>query len=73
MATSPRTNPETTSSRRSGPTTTLVVAAALTLLSPVLLALLHQDALHGRRCRPLDVEAFVHTHVRSWLSGHAPR
>ena len=32
MATSPRTNPETTSSRRSGPTTTLVVAAALTLL-----------------------------------------
>jgi AcrR family transcriptional regulator len=45
--------------------------AALTLLSPVLLVLLHQDALSGHRCRPLDVEAFVHSHVRSWLSGHA--
>ncbi len=48
-------------------------AAALSLLSPVLLALIHQDALYGHRCRPLDVEAFVRRHVRSWLSGHGPR
>lgn len=45
-------------------------AAALALLSPVLLALIHQDALFGAQCRPLDVEAFTRSHVRRWLEGY---
>lgn len=45
--------------------------AALGLASPVLLALLHQDALNGRACRPLDVEAFVDDHVRRFLRAWA--
>lgn len=46
-------------------------SAALTLVGPVLLALLHQDGLNGKACRPLDVEAFAAAHVRGWLTGHA--
>lgn len=46
--------------------------AALELLSPVVLALLHQDGLFGRRCRPLDVEAFVADHVERFLLAHRP-
>lgn len=41
--------------------------AALQLLAPVILALLHQDALDGARCRPLDVDAFVAGHLDRFL------
>jgi len=44
-------------------------AAGLSFLSPVLLALLHQDSLSGRTCRPLDLEDFVDQHVKRWLRG----
>ena len=47
--------------------------AALTLVSPILLALLHQDALSGDRCRPLDVEALISPHVARWMQGYLPR
>lgn len=47
-----------------------VRGAALALVGPVLLALLHQDGLNGRACRPLDVEAFARGHVRAWLGGY---
>jgi len=43
--------------------------AALSLVSPVLLALLHQEALHGSTCRPLDIDAFVETHLQHFLDG----
>jgi AcrR family transcriptional regulator len=43
--------------------------AALALVSPVLVALLHQDTLGGRACRPLDLDAFVPAHVDGWLRG----
>jgi hypothetical protein len=46
-------------------------AAALGLVGPVVIALLHQDSLHGARCRPLDVEAFLDRHVEAFLNGHA--
>lgn len=41
--------------------------AALQLLAPMVLALLHQDALGGSRCRPLDVDPFVPAHIDAWL------
>jgi AcrR family transcriptional regulator len=44
-------------------------AAALALLSPVVLALLHQDALGGAACRALDVPAFVRAHVDGFVRG----
>lgn len=44
--------------------------AALDLVSPVLLALLHQGPLGGDRCRPLVMDRFVEDHVarfvRAW-------
>lgn len=43
--------------------------AALALLSPLLLALLHQHELSGAGCRPLDVDAFCASHARGWLAG----
>ena len=46
--------------------------AALALVSPVVLALLHQDGLGGEACRPLDVEAFVRAHVDGFLRAYAP-
>lgn len=46
--------------------------AALSLLSPVLVALLHQDCLYGRNCRELDIDAFVKAHLGGWLKGHGP-
>jgi len=49
-----------------------VRVAALELLSPVLLALLHQDGLGGARCRPLDMDAFLDEHLRTFLRAHAP-
>lgn len=44
--------------------------AALALVSPVVLALLHQDGLGGQACRPLDVEAFVRAHVDGFVRAH---
>ncbi|MBL8952083.1 MAG: TetR/AcrR family transcriptional regulator [Myxococcaceae bacterium] len=46
--------------------------AALTLLSPVVLALFHQDSLLGARCRPLDVTALVPAHVDRFLAAFPP-
>ncbi|MEN9798353.1 MAG: hypothetical protein RL653_2049 [Pseudomonadota bacterium] len=47
-------------------------AAALQLLSPVVLALFHQDSLGGSNCRPLDVPAFVRAHVEMFLRAYPP-
>jgi len=47
-----------------------VRAAALALVGPVVLALLHQVDLLGSQCRPLDVDAFIDVHIDSWLKGH---
>ncbi len=44
-------------------------AAGLALTAPVVLGLLHQDTLGGVACRPLDVDAFLETHVDHWLRG----
>lgn len=44
--------------------------AALALLSPVLLALLHQDSLRGSRCRPLDLERFLDEQVDRFLRAY---
>ncbi|WP_438008876.1 TetR/AcrR family transcriptional regulator [Sorangium sp. So ce321] len=41
--------------------------AALALLGPLLLALLHQGPLGGRVCRPLDLDAFAATHLDAFL------
>ena len=44
--------------------------AALALLAPVILALLHQGELGRAKCHPLDLEAFVEDHaaafIRTW-------
>lgn len=42
---------------------------ALSLVSPLVLALLHQDSLGGTRVRPLDVDAYAHTHAELVLAG----
>jgi AcrR family transcriptional regulator len=41
--------------------------AALEFLSPLVFALLHQDALSGKSCRPLDLDAFVLRHLEVFL------
>ncbi|MEO0601417.1 MAG: TetR/AcrR family transcriptional regulator [Myxococcota bacterium] len=46
--------------------------AALALVSPLALALLHQDSLSGKQCRPLDVRRFAAEHVGRFLGGYAP-
>jgi AcrR family transcriptional regulator len=46
--------------------------AALELLSPVVLVLLHQGPLRGDQCRPLDVDRFLDEHLRRFLRAHAP-
>jgi len=47
-----------------------VRTAALAFVSPLLVALLHQNQLFGRSCRPLDLDRFIATHVdgfvRAW-------
>lgn len=43
---------------------------AIQLISPLFIALLHQDTLGGVACRPLDLAAFVPAHVRAFLVGH---
>lgn len=45
---------------------------ALVLLSPVILALLHQGALGGSACRPLDLHAFLDEHIDGFLRGYQP-
>ncbi|MFZ5438419.1 MAG: TetR family transcriptional regulator [Myxococcota bacterium] len=47
--------------------------AALQLVSPVVLALLHQDSLSGASCRPLDLDAFFTEHVDAFLRAWPPR
>lgn len=46
--------------------------AALMLLSPLLLALLHQHDLGGTRCRPLSMPALISEHVRVFLRAYRP-
>lgn len=43
--------------------------AALSLVSPLVLALLHQDSLGGTSVRPLDVDAYARTHAELVLAG----
>jgi len=43
--------------------------AALSFVSPLLLALLHQGELAGRIGRPLDVDAFLDAHVEGFVLG----
>ncbi|MEL6346071.1 MAG: hypothetical protein AAFV53_23380 [Myxococcota bacterium] len=43
---------------------------ALGLLSPIILALLHQGALGGEQCRPLDMSTFVDVHLTGFLRGY---
>ncbi len=47
--------------------------AALELLSPLFLGLLHQDNLRGARCRPLDLDAFLKDHLDRFLRAYARR
>jgi AcrR family transcriptional regulator len=44
--------------------------AALELLAPLLLGLLHQNNLHGAGCRPLDLEAFLRDHLDRFLRAY---
>ena len=46
-----------------------VRAVALSLVSPVVLALLHQDDLGGAHTRHLDVEEYAAAHARLVLTG----
>lgn len=43
--------------------------AAVQLLGPLVLVLLHQDSLQGAELRPLDVEDFARRHARLLLRG----
>jgi len=47
--------------------------AALVLVSPIVLALLHQEGLAGRQCRPLDVETFARAHVKRFIASYAAK
>lgn len=47
--------------------------AALSLVSPVLLGLLHQRSLGGAGCRPLDLQRFVADHVARFVRGWGSR
>ena len=47
--------------------------AALELLSPVILGLLHQGGLGGAACRPLDLAAFLGDHLDRFLVAHLAR
>lgn len=44
--------------------------AALSLVSPVVLALLHQDGLGGSGCRAMDVTALVEAQVDGFVRGY---
>jgi len=45
--------------------------AALALVGPVVLALLHQSELGGRRCRPLDLDLVIAAQLAAFLRLHA--
>jgi len=45
--------------------------AALELVCPVVMGLLHQMQLSGASCRPLDVERFLEDHLETFLRAHA--
>jgi AcrR family transcriptional regulator len=45
---------------------------ALTLLAPLVLALLHQTNLSGKSCRPLELGAFIDAHVDAFLRAFPP-
>ncbi|MBX7113370.1 MAG: TetR/AcrR family transcriptional regulator [Myxococcaceae bacterium] len=47
--------------------------AALALLSPVVLGLIHQQGLFGAKCRPLDLGAFIDDHVEHFVGAYAVR
>lgn len=47
--------------------------AALMLLSPIILALLHQHDLGGTRCRPLDIPSLIAEHVRVFVRAYRSR
>ncbi len=46
--------------------------AALMLLSPIVLALLHQYDLGGTRCRPLDIPTLIEEHVKVFVRAYQP-
>jgi len=46
--------------------------AAIELVAPLLVALLHQDSLGGTRCRPLDIAAFCEEHIERFIRAFAP-
>ncbi|MDX2010946.1 MAG: TetR/AcrR family transcriptional regulator [Myxococcaceae bacterium] len=46
--------------------------ASIELVSPVVMALLHQRSLSGAGCRPLDVVAFTRDHVRRFVDARRP-
>ncbi len=43
--------------------------AALALVSPILVALLHQESLYGTDCRPLDMAVFLQRHLDRFFKG----
>ena len=45
--------------------------AALALVSPLLMAVLHQRSLGGDRCRALDLSAYAAEHLDGFLRGYA--
>ncbi|WP_395809451.1 TetR/AcrR family transcriptional regulator [Archangium minus] len=45
--------------------------AALELVCPVVLGLLHQVQLSGASCRPLDVDRFLEDHLETFLRAYA--
>lgn len=45
--------------------------AALALLSPVILLFLHQQGLDGGTSHPLDIDAFLATHIEGFVRGYA--
>jgi AcrR family transcriptional regulator len=47
-----------------------VRAAALELLAPLVLLLLHQESLGGCQVRPIDVDRFIDDHVDRFLLAH---
>ncbi len=44
--------------------------AALSLLGPVLLALMHQHGLHGQQTNPLDIHALLDQHIAGFVTAY---
>lgn len=47
--------------------------AALALLSPLVLGLIHQQGLFGAKCRPLELSAFIDDHVEHFVRAYGKR